>query len=59
LIIGATLLVLVIIWFFFNKTLIGIAMRACAENRLAANLVGISVWKMNILHGLGDLVWVP
>jgi len=59
-IIGATVLVLVVIWFFFNKTLIGIAMRACAENRLAANLVGISVWKMNILawawgSGLGAL----
>ncbi len=62
-IIGATVLVLVIIWFFFNRTLIGIAMRACAENRLAANLVGISVWKMNVLawawgSGLGALAGV-
>jgi branched-chain amino acid transport system permease protein len=59
-IIGATVAVLVIIWVFFNKTLIGIAMRACAENRLAANLVGISVWRMNLFawawgSGLGAL----
>jgi branched-chain amino acid transport system permease protein len=59
-IMGATVLVLVIIWLFFNKTLLGIAMRACSENRLAANLMGISVWKMNILawawgSGLGAL----
>ncbi len=48
-VIGATILVLFIIWWFFERTLTGLAMRACAENRLAANLVGIMVWKATLL----------
>jgi branched-chain amino acid transport system permease protein len=44
-IIGAAAIVLLVIWIFFEKTLLGLAMRACAENRLGARLVGISVWK--------------
>jgi branched-chain amino acid transport system permease protein len=47
-IIGATAVVLLIIWFFFEKTLLGLAMRACAENRLGASLVGISVWRTTV-----------
>ena len=44
-IIGITMVVLLVIWFFFEKTTLGIAMRACAENRLGASLMGISTQK--------------
>jgi branched-chain amino acid transport system permease protein len=44
-IIGITILVLLVIWLFFEKTTLGIAMRACAENRLGASLMGISTQK--------------
>jgi len=44
-IVGITILVLLIIWYFFEKTSLGIAMRACAENPLGASLMGISVQK--------------
>jgi branched-chain amino acid transport system permease protein len=47
-IIAAAAVVLVIIWLFFEKTLLGLSMRACAENRLGASLVGISVWKTTL-----------
>jgi len=47
-IIAATAIVLLIIWLFFEKTLLGLSMRACAENRLGASLVGISVWKTTL-----------
>lgn len=48
-IIGITFIVLLIIWYFFEKTLVGIAMRACAENPLGASLMGISVQKVSFL----------
>jgi branched-chain amino acid transport system permease protein len=38
-----TILVLLILWLFFEKTSFGLAMRACAENALGATLMGISV----------------
>jgi branched-chain amino acid transport system permease protein len=41
-IVGITVVVLLAIWFFFERTTLGIAMRACAENRLGASLMGIS-----------------
>ncbi len=47
-IIAAAAIVLLIIWLFFEKTLLGLSMRACAENRLGASLVGISVWKTTL-----------
>lgn len=43
-----TAIVLLIIWLFFEKTLIGIAMRACSENLLGATLMGINVRKVNL-----------
>lgn len=43
-----TLIVLFIVWLFFEKTLIGIGMRACAENPLGASLMGISVRKITL-----------
>jgi branched-chain amino acid transport system permease protein len=48
-IIGITMVVLLIIWFFFEKTTLGVAMRACAENRLGASLMGISTQRATIL----------
>jgi len=59
-IIGVTILVLFLIWFFFEKTKAGIAMRACAENRLGASLMGISTQKVALFawawgSGIGAL----
>lgn len=59
-IIGITIVVLLMIWFFFEKTMLGIAMRACAENRLGASLMGISTDKAALLawawgSGIGAL----
>jgi len=48
-VLGITLLVVFGIAFFFNRTLTGKAMSACAFNPLAARLVGISVRKMVLL----------
>ena len=59
-IIGITIFVLLLIWLFFEKTKAGIAMRACAENRLGASLMGISTQKAALLawawgSGIGAL----
>jgi branched-chain amino acid transport system permease protein len=59
-IIGITILVLLVIWLFFEKTTMGIAMRACAENRLGASLMGISTERAAFLSwawgsGIGAL----
>jgi branched-chain amino acid transport system permease protein len=59
-IIGITILVLLVIWLFFEKTTMGVAMRACAENRLGASLMGISTEKAAFLSwawgsGIGAL----
>jgi branched-chain amino acid transport system permease protein len=59
-IIGITIVALLLIWFFFEKTTMGVAMRACAENRLGASLMGISTQKAAILSwawgaGIGAL----
>lgn len=40
---GATAVTLVILALFFERTIVGKAMRACAVNRLAAQLMGIRV----------------
>ena len=48
-ILAITLLVVFGIHFFFNRTLTGKAMTACAFNALAARLVGINVRKMVFL----------
>lgn len=45
-VLGITGLVLLGIWFFFNRTLAGKAMTACSFNSTAARLVGINVRKM-------------
>jgi branched-chain amino acid transport system permease protein len=38
-------IVLLLMWMFFEKTSVGMAVRACAENALGAQLVGINVEK--------------
>jgi len=48
-VLGITGLVLIGIWFFFNRTLAGKAMTACSFNAVAARLVGINVRKMVLL----------
>ena len=42
-VIGITAVCIVLLFFFFNKTIIGKAMRACAVDATAAKLVGINV----------------
>jgi len=42
-VVGVALVVVVALWWFFNRTLHGKAMLATSHNRLAAQLVGISV----------------
>lgn len=42
-VIGITAVCIVLLFFFFNKTIIGKAMRACAVDTTAAKLVGINV----------------
>ncbi len=44
-IVGISFVALLAIWLFFEKTTLGVAMRACAENRLGASLMGISTQK--------------
>ncbi len=62
-IVGITFFVLVVIWFFFEKTTLGIALRACAENQTGASLMGISTQKAAILSwawgsGIGALAGI-
>jgi len=62
-IVGITALVLLLIWLFFEKTRLGIAMRACAENPLGASLMGISVQKTSLFawawgSGIGALAGI-
>ena len=54
LILGVTLLLMVVLFAFFRYSLTGIAMRAVAQNRMAAQLMGISINRINALGwGLG------
>ncbi len=41
-VLGVTAIVVVVLWYFFNRTLTGKAMLATSYNRLAAELVGIN-----------------
>lgn len=40
---GVSALVIVLLYWWFNRTLFGLAMRSCADNRLGAQFVGINV----------------
>jgi branched-chain amino acid transport system permease protein len=62
-VIGITLVALVLIWFFFEKTMIGLSVRACAERVAGAQLVGISVKRATFFSwcwgsGLGALAGI-
>jgi branched-chain amino acid transport system permease protein len=40
---GVAVVVIAVLYWWFNRTLFGLAMRSCAENRLGAQFVGINV----------------
>ncbi|HUZ74393.1 MAG TPA: ABC transporter permease [Stellaceae bacterium] len=46
---GATVLIIVVLWWLLQRTTLGMALRACAENRLAGRLMGIDVPRMTLL----------
>jgi branched-chain amino acid transport system permease protein len=48
-VVGLSILAVVLMNLFFNRTITGKAMSACAGNRLAASLVGINVSRMVLL----------
>jgi len=64
---GATIVVIVLLWYLLSRTTAGMALRACAENRLAGRLMGIDVPRMTLasfvmsalLGGLGGIVVAP
>lgn len=64
---GLGLLVIVALWWVLARTTIGMALRACSENRLAARLMGIDVARMTLLSfaiaaliaGIGGLAVAP
>ena len=66
-VLGLTVLAMVLLYLFFERTVPGTAMRACAANRLASRLVGISPSTMSLLSfavsallaGLAGVAVVP
>jgi branched-chain amino acid transport system permease protein len=48
-IVAAAVLIIVALWYLLARTRLGLALRACAENRLAARLMGIDVPRMTLL----------
>lgn len=66
-IVGVTALILVGLYFLFERTLLGKALRACAVNRTAARLMGISPERMSLfafalsagLGAIGGVVFAP
>jgi branched-chain amino acid transport system permease protein len=64
---GATILVIALLWYLLARTTAGMALRACADNRLAGRLMGIDVPRMTLvsfvmaalLGGLGGIVVAP
>ena len=65
--IGISLSAMVLLTLFLNKTKFGTAMRATAQNKMAANAMGINVWRTisasygiaALLAGIGGLVVAP
>jgi len=54
---GITIAIIVAIWFLVQRTTLGTALRACAENRTAARLMGIDVPRMTLLSfGMAVLI---
>lgn len=66
-IIGTAVLIIIGLWYLLTRTLLGLALRACAENRLAARLMGIDVPRMTLfsfglaamIAGLGGIAVAP
>jgi branched-chain amino acid transport system permease protein len=64
---GATLVIIVTLWWLLTRTTVGMALRACAENRLAGRLMGIDVPRMTLLSfimaallgGIGGIMVAP
>lgn len=64
---GTALVVIVALWFLLSRTMLGKQLRACAENPLAARLMGIDVSRMTLLSftlaamigGIGGIVVAP
>jgi branched-chain amino acid transport system permease protein len=46
---GAALIVILALWYVLSRTMLGKQLRACAENPLAARLMGIDVARMTLL----------
>ena len=46
---GTTIAIILALWYLLNRTTLGMALRACAENRLAGRLMGIDVPRMTLL----------
>ena len=46
---GTALIVILALWYLLSRTLLGKQLRACAENPLAARLMGIDVARMTLL----------
>ncbi|MFV0351263.1 MAG: branched-chain amino acid ABC transporter permease [Oscillospiraceae bacterium] len=65
--ISVALVAMVALHLFMNKTKFGTAMRASAQNKMAANVMGINVWKTisvtygiaAALAGLGGIIVAP
>jgi branched-chain amino acid transport system permease protein len=66
-IVGAAALIIISLWWLLARTRLGLALRACAENRLAARLMGIDVPRMTlfsfclaaVIAGLGGIAVAP
>lgn len=48
-VVGTAILIIFGLWFLLSRTFLGQALRACAENPVAARLMGIDVRRMTIL----------
>jgi branched-chain amino acid transport system permease protein len=46
---GATILIVLAMWYVLQKTAFGMALRACSENHAAASLMGIDVRRVTII----------
>ena len=65
--IGALAVVTVLMWLFFQRTVVGLALRAGAANPLGAAFVGIDHRRLGaysfviagLLGGLGGAIWAP
>ncbi|MBI3913886.1 MAG: branched-chain amino acid ABC transporter permease [Chloroflexi bacterium] len=66
-VIGTTLVILVALYFFFERTMLGKALRACSINRVAARLMGINTERMALfsfalsaaIGAIGGIVIAP